>query len=152
MGNIEILFLGEIALTISLIIGGFFLYKTINHYRRLIIGSNKTNLESLLEEIIANNEITAKEIRNIKEEIEKVKKDARLHIKKASVLRFNPFGDTGGNQSFIIALLDEEGTGIVVTSLHTRGITRWYAKNVKQSKGVNHELSKEEIEAIKSTK
>jgi uncharacterized protein DUF4446 len=50
---------------------------------------------------------------------------------RVGIVRFNPFeGDTGGNQSFALALLDGRGDGFVVSSLHARAVTRLYAKAV----------------------
>ena len=64
-------------------------------------------------------------------------------------MRFNPFeGDTGGNQSFALALLDGRGDGFVVSSLHARAVTRMYAKAV--SGGASEAaLSDEECEALR---
>lgn len=73
-----------------------------------------------------------------------------MHIQKIGLLRFNPFHDTGGDQSFILALLDSHDTGVVISSLHTRTGTRWYAKGVLSGRGQEHELSNEEQKAIKS--
>jgi Protein of unknown function (DUF4446) len=64
-----------------------------------------------------------------------------------SLLRFNPFSDTGGEQSFIISLLDGGGNGILLTSLHGRGVTRIYAKRVTAGK-TDQELSSEEKKAL----
>ena len=69
-------------------------------------------------------------------------------IQKVGVVRFNPFKETGGNQSFSIALLDSKDNGLVISSLFTRQGTRIYAKPVKNGKST-YQLSKEELEAIK---
>ena len=45
----------------------------------------------------------------------------RRSFQRIGLVRFNPFEDTGGNQSFALALLDANGDGIVFSSLHTRG-------------------------------
>ena len=62
-------------------------------------------------------------------------------------MRFNPFSDTGGDQSFSIALLDGAGDGLVISSLFGRSETRVFAKPVQggQSK---YTLTDEEQEAI----
>src|SRR2546426_11130384 len=49
-------------------------------------------------------------------------------IQKVGVIRFNPFADTGGGQSFPMALLDADGNGVVVSSLHSRTATRIFAE------------------------
>ena len=68
-------------------------------------------------------------------------------IQKTGIVRFNPFSDIGGNQSFAIALLDEKNNGFVISSLFVKEGNRVYAKAVKDGKS-EHSLSNEEIEAI----
>ena len=63
-------------------------------------------------------------------------------------MRFNPFADTGGDQSFAIALLDAEGNGVVLSSLHSRTDTRIFAKQVQGGRS-RHQLSDEEQDAIR---
>jgi hypothetical protein len=61
---------------------------------------------------------------------------------------FNPFTDTGGDQSFSAAFLDDNGDGIMISSLHSRENTRLYAKRVEGGQVVSQALSKEEQEVI----
>jgi Protein of unknown function (DUF4446) len=63
-------------------------------------------------------------------------------------VRYNPFEDTGGNQSFALALLDVHGDGFIVSSLHTRNQTRVYAKGVKGGRA-DAGVSEEEAEALR---
>jgi hypothetical protein len=71
----------------------------------------------------------------------------RRAVQRVGVVRFNPFHDAGGDQSFAIALLDAEGSGLVVSSLHGRTETRVFAKPVAGGRS-RHTLSNEEQEAI----
>jgi len=64
------------------------------------------------------------------------------------LVRYNPFEDTGGNQSFALALLDANGNGWVLSSLHARGGTRVYAKSINGGKS-DAPLSEEETAAIR---
>lgn len=66
------------------------------------------------------------------------------------LVRFNPFSDTGGDHSFILTLLDDQKNGIILTSLHGRGVTRFYAKSVSGGQA-DQELSEEEKKALKET-
>jgi hypothetical protein len=61
--------------------------------------------------------------------------------------KYNPFPDTGGDQSFTISLLNGVGNGILLTSLHARGATRLYAKEVHLGHA-DQELSSEEKQAL----
>ena len=69
-------------------------------------------------------------------------------IQKVGVVRYNPFADSGGDQSFAIALLDSLGNGVVISSLHSRSDTRVFAKPV-QAGHSRYPLSDEEQDAIK---
>ena len=69
-------------------------------------------------------------------------------IQRVGVVRFNPFTDTGGDQSFAIALLDALGNGFVLSSLHGRADTRVFAKQVRGGRS-KHQLSAEEEDAIR---
>ena len=70
---------------------------------------------------------------------------------KINILRFNPFENIGGDQSFILTILNHNNDGVVVTSLHNRDLTRIYAKPIKNGQGDNITLSKEEKLAIVKT-
>ena len=70
---------------------------------------------------------------------------------KIGITRFNPFDDVGGDQSFILSILDKNNSGAIITSLHNRDITRIYAKPIKNGAGDNITLSKEEKSAIVKT-
>ena len=63
-------------------------------------------------------------------------------------MRYNPFDDTGSDQSFAIALLDDERDGVVLSSLHGRANTRIFAKPVTDGASP-HNLSDEETQAIR---
>lgn len=70
---------------------------------------------------------------------------------KINILRYNPFQDIGGDQSFILTILDQTNSGVILSSLHNRDITRVYAKPIKNGEGDNITLSKEEKLAIVKT-
>ncbi len=67
---------------------------------------------------------------------------------KTQLIRFNPFKDLGGNQSFSLALLDGHNNGTVLSSLHTREGTRIYAKEVVYGNATTNDFTNEEREAI----
>jgi len=71
----------------------------------------------------------------------------RRAVQRVGVVRFNPFPDAGGDQSFAVALLDAEGNGLVISSLHGRTETRVFAKGVANGRS-RHALSAEEQDAI----
>lgn len=69
-------------------------------------------------------------------------------VRHVALLRFDAFEDVGGRLSFSCALLDEHGTGVVLTSINGRQETRVYAKPVTEH-GSSYHLSTEEAEAIR---
>lgn len=68
-------------------------------------------------------------------------------FQRVGLVRYNPFEETGGNQSFALALLDAVGDGWVLSSLHARAGTRIYAKAIKGGRSETG-LSAEEAAAI----
>lgn len=120
-----------------------------NHYKRLVDFGGKKNLEAILEKVLDRLEEDRISLAQVKKAIERIDREGEIYIQKVGLVRFNPFPDTGGDQSFVLALLDKGSNGIVISSLHSRSTTRWYAKNIVLGKGKDVELSKEEEKAIK---
>ena len=72
----------------------------------------------------------------------------RRSLQHIGMVRFNPFDDTGSDQSFAIALLDDRRDGVVISSLHGRANTRLFAKPVTDGSST-HNLSDEEAQALR---
>lgn len=123
--------------------------KLSTHYNNLMKGTDDQNLQSVLDRVINENETVKKDIAFLQETCDKMEREGLLHIQKIGLLRFNPFKDTGGDQSFILALVDGQDTGVVISGLYSRSGTRWYAKKVLHGNSVDHELSEEEKQALK---
>ncbi len=101
------------------------------------------NINQLAEKI----EELEKENAEIKGKLDEICKRGETFLQNVKVVRFNPFSDSGGNQSFSVAVLDSSGNGAVITSLYSSGGNRVYAKPVKG--GVSeYSLSREEKNAI----
>ncbi len=124
-------------------------WQIYNHYNRLTKGVSTRTLKTVLEEVLQQINLTQKDIAFLKSRCDTIEKEGYLHIQKIGLLRFNPFNDTGGDQSFILSLVDGNDTGVVISGLYSRSGTRWYAKKVKNGKGVEHELSEEEKKGLK---
>lgn len=127
-------------------------YNLFSHYQKLTKGVTKKDLKSLLDELLKNFEKQAAKSEDLAKEIQKLQKENLYNIQKIGLVRFNPFEETGGNQSFSLAFLDGEESGLVLTSLHSREMTRIYSKPVKKGKAESFELSSEEKQAIKVAK
>lgn len=130
----------------------FLFFRSYLMYVKLAKNGRKDSIVSLLDDIVTREENNKKALDRLIAAYDKLNQDGASHIQKIGVVRFNPFKDTGGDQSFILALVDGQNTGVVISSLHTRTGTRWYAKNVSRGKGVEYDLSEDEEEALKGAK
>lgn len=124
---------------------GWTVYRELQ-FRRFF-GLREGDIRSLLEKLLAQTELAQKRVLDVNQRIEVITKKDIRHIQKLGLVRFNPFRDAGGNQSFTLALLNEDNTGIVLTGLHARETTRLYVKDVIRGES-RSELSKEEKDAI----
>lgn len=135
-----------------LLILTFFLYKIRSHYYHLVSRTKKRKIDDILDSLIEKEAFLGQEINQIKKEIEKINYRESFYYQKIGFLRFNPFDRVGGEQSFILALLDKENNGIILNFLYTREGVRVYAKRVKKGVSEEYELSNEEKEVIKNAK
>lgn len=126
----------------------FFLYRTVAHYKRMTQGIAKSDLQTILEKNLREIRLSEQRIDEIVKKTESLEKNNLFNIQKIGLVRFNPYADTGGSQSFTLAMLDGNKDGLLISSLHSRDQTRIYAKLVKGGKPVGYEFSKEEQEAI----
>ncbi len=85
------------------------------------------------------------------EELDGFKEESSRFISKVLLKRYNPYNDTGGDQSFSVVFLDKENNGVVLTSLHSRSGTRVFAKPVKTGKEDNFRFSAEEEQLVSQT-
>lgn len=129
-----------------------FFYRLMVHYQKLTKGITKKDLRTILEKLLKGQQQETEKIKHLLSEIEKVKKEEIFDIQKIGLVRYNPFAETGGDQSFCLALLNGENSGLVISSLHSRDTTRVYAKPIKKSKASGYELSDEEKQAVKKAR
>jgi hypothetical protein len=114
---------------------------------RLVRGSDKEGFVKIFEDLIKSDKENIKAVEVLREEVKKNSQEGLSHFQKLGLVRFNPFNETGGNNSFSLALLDGKNNGWVMTGLHTRERTRLYVKPIKNLKS-EYELSQEEQKAI----
>ena len=109
--------------------------------------SNGDRLEKQLREYHAKNKEIQVQFKEMTSEHHKLSSIAALSLQKISMVRFNPFGDVGGDQSFSLAMLDGHDSGLILTSIHGRGGTRVYAKPIDLGNS-KYSLSAEEKKAL----
>jgi len=100
-----------------------------------------------LKEVLRELEGLEKKIGGLSQELDNLKKESKFCVQKIGIVRYNPFSEVGGDQSFSIALLDGSDNGVVITSLYARDGNRAYAKPIKNCKS-EYSLSNEEKQAI----
>ena len=114
---------------------------------RKIFKGSKSDLEEVLLGLRDHQEITDKSFSELQKKVNALEEELPRGIRRFGLVRFNPFSDAGGDQSFSLALLNDEKDGIVVSSLYGREINRVYAKPVKDGKS-QYQLTDEEKKAI----
>lgn len=113
----------------------------------LLAGKNAKSLEDTILHVISE----IKRIDTDWQSKEKVIKDINKRLKSngrgVGLVRFNPFTNSGGNQSFAVAFLNEHGDGVIISTLYGRERTSIFAKPIKKYKS-EFELTKEEAESL----
>jgi len=101
-----------------------------------------------LEKLISLQKEHDASIKGIERELASLDRRGGFHLQRVGLVRFNPFNETGGEQSFSLAILDGHGTGVILTGLHARDRTRVYTKPIAKGES-QYELSIEERKALK---
>jgi hypothetical protein len=110
-------------------------------------GASGRSFEAILEAHLEKVFQVARELDELSARSAILEGNSRRAIQRIGLVRFNPFEETGGNQSFAFALLDARGDGFVVSSLHSRSGTRVYAKSLAAGQA-DAPLSTEEAQAV----
>lgn len=113
----------------------YLLWRLAREFQKISKGIDKENLKEILTGLD-----------KAKKKLSELEEANKFCFQKASLVKFNPFSELGGDQSFSLALLDDNDQGIVITSLHGRQATRIYTKLIGDDKV---KLSEEEKKAIK---
>jgi hypothetical protein len=93
-------------------------------------GDPDSFLASVAEQVRAV-DLLRSEVVAVQDEVAAVRVDLADAIRHVAVVRYDAFGDMGGRMSFSVALLDDAGDGLVVSSINGRSETRTYAKGVQ---------------------
>ena len=122
--------------------------RAVRAYRALVHDGGQGSLGDVLEAHVGR----VGEVRDRLGELDRLHAElarrSETSIQHIGLVRFNPFEDTGSDQSFAVALLDERRDGVVISSLHGRSNTRVFAKPVAGGTS-SHTLSDEETQAIR---
>lgn len=144
-GAAEALGIGSL---IWLAILSYFFWRERSYLRQLFPKSDARDIRNKFKELIELINEFDKRGTQVEKHLRQVQKDGLYHIQKVAVLRYNPYNDTGGDQSFTAAMLDGSLNGLILTSLHSRSGTRIYIKSINKGKS-DLDLSKEEGKVLK---
>ncbi len=119
--------------------------------RRFLVSFDSKNVGDSLNFVSGELDDLKKSRKEIESYLTLVEKRLRKSVRSVHTVRFNPFKGSGegGNQSFATALLNEDGSGVIISSLHSRDHTRVFSKPVADHKA-QIELSEEEKEALEN--
>lgn len=143
-----------LALLVLAVLIGLWTWRTANGLRRLDIeiddlfhGLSGDNTANLLTEYLGTVRSTAAAVARMQQEHTRIAELMPSVVRHVGLVRFSPFHDTGGDQSFALAVLDGRGDGVIITGLHSRHDSRLYAKPI-EGHGSRYALTPEEREAM----
>jgi hypothetical protein len=114
----------------------------------LTAASDGSSLEAILGQHLERVHGVVRDVGRLEARTVVLERDLRTTLGRVGLVRYNPFEDAGGAFSFALAVLDADGTGFVVSSLHARSGTRLYAKPIQAGRS-DAALSEEEADAVK---
>ncbi len=148
----EFMILGSSAIAFIAVVmaamGLYYAFRVNSHLNQLLAGLDvQGNLREMVEQYFSSVQNVESQLETIQKNYERLSDIAAASIQKTAIIRFNPFKTTGGDQSFVLALLDNHDNGLLLTSIHSREGTRVYIKPVQYGTS-DHTLSKEEQSAL----
>lgn len=125
--------------------------KVKKRYLSLVRGESGIDMESLIQQINVSID-DLKEKQHVQEE-KLENHESRLRKKAAQpiIKRYNAFNEDGNDLSFSVAILNEEGSGVVLSSIYGREDSVVFAKPIIERQS-GYKLTSEENEVIKSVK
>jgi hypothetical protein len=132
LGSLNVWILDVVALVVAVLAGAL----SVLALRRQAAGRRGSGADALPQDV-----------HGLRQEVAALRSEAGDALRHLAVVRYDAFGDMGGHLSWSLALLDDAGNGVVLTSIHGRSDARTYAKNVA-GWASQQQLSPEEDEAI----
>ena len=111
-------------------------------------GEEGDSLEAVLDAHLDKVQGLGRDVERLTARTTALEAAGRKAFSRVGLVRYNPFEETGGNQSFALALLDSNDDGWVLSSLHARSGTRVYAKVIAAGRAETA-LSEEEAAALR---
>jgi len=149
--NINALLIAFFVILVIFAVMAWWIIKTEKRLKKLFIGKKAENLEEAIVAIGATTRMLKERTGVQNAVIENLNNRLKKSIQGVNLIRFNPFKDAGSNQSFAIAMLNEEGDGLVMSTLYSRERMSLFAKPIKNMSS-EFELTNEEKEAINNAR
>ena len=150
--NLDLLVGGLLVVAVGLVVAIVILLRRVarlsSRLDALTRGSDEGSLEAILGSHIERVRQVVRDVEKVAGRTTALEADIKLSLGRIGLVRYNPFEETGGNQSFALAVIDANGDGFVVSSLHARQATRVYGKAVNRG-AAETALSDEESEALR---
>ncbi len=127
---------------------GYLVYSLSGRIKKLTTGTNGKSLESAIYRLMDDHIIHQHRMESLEKTTGRLNTEIRSTPRGVATVRYNAFNDVGGKQSFATAILSEEGTGVVISSMYSRDRVNVYAKPIVNGAS-EYELSKEEVQALK---
>ncbi len=143
--TIAYIFIGLLCLAVGLLVREVLAVR--NRLTVLMGGAKSENLESAVHGYYKRVQTVAANLDELRASYDRITGMSERALGKVGIVRYNPFGDTGGDQSFSLAVINNQDSGYVLTSIHGREGTRIYMKPVDQGHST-YPLAKEETQAL----
>lgn len=116
-------------------------------YYAAVGGKDGLDIETQLGDVHTQSRANSDRLDEIETDLQALTETLAGRAGRVGVIRYNPFAETGGDQSFALAIVNDAGSGVVVSSLHNRDATRVYAKPLSSGDS-KYQLTGEELDAI----
>lgn len=146
IANTSIILYGAIVL---LVINIIWLVRMEMRLKKVFRGKRAQDLEEIMAGLRKDIDTLHELERDLDARAKNMDARIRTSLRGIDTIRFNPFKDQGSNQSFAIGLLNEEGTGVVISSLYSRDRVSVFAKPIKKGQS-EYELTEEEATVFKN--
>lgn len=135
---------------LAVIVAIFALFQVSRARKQLVIFRGQAQEQDILttaSELAMRNEDLMNRIQRLNQQLAMCQRDISEALRHVAVVRFDAVQDAGGQFSFSTAMLDDEGNGVVITSIQAHNQNRVYAKSIIEGKS-QHPLTPEEQQAI----
>ncbi|MCE9549330.1 DUF4446 family protein [Candidatus Nomurabacteria bacterium] len=149
--NIKLQIIFLVFTLVSILIGAFWVVKTEKRLKRFFLGKKAKDLEYTIITLSEDIEKLKKAKESMEKDIALINAKLKKSIRGLETIRFNPFPDQGSNQSFAISMANEDGDGVVISSLYARERMSVFAKPIKNGKS-EYELTAEEKEVLEKAR